>query len=157
MHAHKWMLALGYSRLKVPSPHRGCQSLLQNLPGNPDSKIVSKCGNWDHFCKIYLEIREIVIKFWNLVRFYQKYMEMWSKTVKIFWNSSPWNYQESLIFRPPIWGEGTFYLEEPIINVWPNAKTGTYNHDNYLFIIYYKTDHDLEHDILKLHPISFNF
>ncbi len=57
----------------MPSRHSGCQSLLQNLPGNPDSKIVSKCGNPGDFSKIYLEIVEIVTKTWNLVTLYQKY------------------------------------------------------------------------------------
>ncbi len=73
----------------MPSPRRGCQSLLQNLPGNPDIKIVSKCGNPDNFCNIYLEIMEVVTTTWNLVILYQKYLEMWSKIVKKFWNSSP--------------------------------------------------------------------
>ena len=52
----------------------------KNLPGNPDSKIVSKCGNPDNFCKIFLEIMKIVTKPWNLLKLYQKYLEMWSKT-----------------------------------------------------------------------------
>ncbi len=42
---------MGYSKLKMPSPHRGYQSLFLNLPGNPDSKIVSKCENPHNFCK----------------------------------------------------------------------------------------------------------
>ena len=54
-----------------------------NLPGNPDSKIVST-GNPDNFCKIYCEIMEVVT--WST---FIKYLEMWSKTVKIFGNSSP--------------------------------------------------------------------
>ena len=44
--------------------HRGRQSLLQNFSGNPDSKIVSKSGNPDAFCKMYLEIMEIVTQTW---------------------------------------------------------------------------------------------
>ncbi len=63
-------------------------SLLRN-DVNPDSKIVSKCANPDDFCQIYLEIMEIVTKTWNLVKLYQKYLEMWTKTDKIVWNSSP--------------------------------------------------------------------
>ncbi len=54
---------------KCPPPHRGCQNLLQNLPGNPDCKIVSKCGNPDDFCKIYLEIMEFVTKIWVWLNF----------------------------------------------------------------------------------------
>ena len=47
----------------MPSPiEEGCQSLLQNLPGNQDSDIVSKCRNPDDFCKFYLEIMETVRK-----------------------------------------------------------------------------------------------
>ncbi len=72
-------LKLGYARIKIPPPpHRGCQNLLQNVPGNPLLQNV-----------VNLEIMEIVTKTWNLVKLYQKYLEMWSKTVKIFWNSSP--------------------------------------------------------------------
>ncbi len=79
---HNWLF-----QIKNALPHRGCQKSLQN--GNPDCKILSMCGNPDDFCKIYLEVVEIVTKTWNLVKFYQKYLEMWSKTVTMFWNSSP--------------------------------------------------------------------
>ncbi len=54
---------------------------------------------------------EIVTKTWNLVKLHQKYMEM-CKTVKIFWNSSPWNTKK--VWNSDLYiGEGTFYLEEP--------------------------------------------
>ena len=59
-----------HSRFKMPSPQRGCQSLSQNLPGNTDSK---NYGNSEK-------------KIGNLVKLYQKYLEMWHKTVNIFWN-----------------------------------------------------------------------
>ena len=87
---HSLKSVLGYSRLKMPSLHTGCQSL---LPGNPDSKIVSKCGNPNDFCKSYLEIMDIVTKTWNLVTLYQTYLDMWSKnflefqSLKLLWKS----------------------------------------------------------------------
>ncbi len=58
----------------APPPHRGCQNLLQNLPGNPDCKILSMCGNPDDFWKT-------IWKSWIL---WQK-LGIWSNFIKKIW------------------------------------------------------------------------
>ncbi len=89
---------------------------MSNFAAKSSCKIVSKSGNPDAFCKMYLEIMEIVHK-----------LGIWSNFVKNIWKCG---LKLSKISGIPVhettkkvWnsyllyggGEGTFYLEEPIV------------------------------------------
>ncbi len=100
-------------QIKNALPHRGCQNLLQSLPGNPDCKL-SKCWNPDDFCEIYLEIIEVCDKNLEFGQTLSKMSRNMVKNVQHFLEFQSLKLpRKSGIPTSSIWREGTFYLEEP--------------------------------------------
>ena len=70
------------------------------------------CGNPDAFCKIYLEVVEIVTKTWNVGKFYQNIWKCGLKRSKF--SGMPVLETTKKVWNSDLHEGALFYLEEPI-------------------------------------------